>query len=203
MKSSTEQAENFWSWFTANNNKYLFLDVVDDEEKESLMDALLSQLHKFCNQLYFLIGGGKEQLVFELILTAEGNSDYFSHVEFLVAKAPPLKDWQVIAFKQPVDEPFFTMYQGRRFDPAETIFIVLQNKNRPESLGIRVFFSDYNEDERDDFLTGTYIMLDSLIGEKAAMLDIDYLDVAITPVEINKYNFMQLSQLRSFMQTRK
>jgi hypothetical protein len=171
-------AEEFWDWFQKNNHPYLFVNEVENAEKERLLDLFMEQLHEFCDHLYFEMGGNPDEDQ-ELIISAEGIATYFPKVEELVSKVPAIPGWKVTAFRQPKNEHFKTGYNGLVFDPQKIYFMPLENSNEPQLLGIRVMVPGYEERSKNDFLAGTYLMLDSLIGEKSVTLDIDYLDINV------------------------
>lgn len=163
------------------------------------MTELLTELHKYCDELYFEIGGHPEDSKVNLIITAEGAVEHFPKVEALVDSAPALKDWRFIKYRQPLGLGFSTELKGKTFDPEKTIFIPMTSEDLPEAIAIQICYSDYNEDERDLFVNGTFIMLDNLIGELSTALDIDYLDVVQTPSNINEFDFMHVSELRYYI----
>lgn len=203
-KINNKSTIDFWDWFEKNNKRYLFLNQIDSQEtKDKLLDEFLKELHTYCDKLYFEIGGHPEDNNVELIITAEGNVNFFDKVEKLVISAPKIKDWVVIAFKQPMGKGFKTNYGGKEFDPSKIIFIPLNNKDKPEGVGLQVCYPDYIEEERDIFINGTYIALDCLIGEKSTTLDIDYLDVKKTPNDISKYDFRHLEDIGEFIEEKK
>jgi len=46
--------EQFWNWFKDNNKAYTFLDAVDENAKDKLLDDFEKQLHKNIATNYFL-----------------------------------------------------------------------------------------------------------------------------------------------------
>lgn len=206
MKKETEdkkiKAQNLWQWFEKENSKYLFLnEIQDEEEKEKYLDEFIIELHKYNENLYFEIGGRNEKL--DLIITAEGLKEYFEDVEFLIAQAPELKNWNFIAFKPPMGTSFNLKYRDYNFNPNEIIFISLVNEETPNSVGIVVCYSDYNEYEKEVLLGGTYLILDVILGEKSTTLDIEYLDVQKTPDNLDDYAWSYLSELRQYIDKKK
>lgn len=199
LDSRAKRAQAFWNWFSQNHQQYLFLSDVDANERERLMDGFLVELHKYNKHLFFEIGGDKSAAQLELAISADGIVKYFPAVEFLVEKAPFLKDWMIMAFKQPMDSRFVLDYQGYEFDPQKIIFIPLTNEKHADHVGLSICYPDYNEEQKSIFVGGTYLLLDALLGEKSSCLDIDYLKVIRTPDNIGDYDFSHLSNVKEYV----
>jgi hypothetical protein len=196
-------AKEFWDWFVKNNAKFFFLNQIDDEdEKEKIMDEFLKKIHEYSEKLYFQIGGHPNE-VQDLIITAEGNIDYFDKVEELVRSAPQLKDWNIIAFKPPADSNFVVDLNGAKIDPRKTWFMPLENKKRPELFGVRLFIDDYSDSTKKDFLNVAYLALDSLLGEKANAINIQHLEVTKLIGDPIEKGLLSLTQLPSYIKKRK
>src|SRR4051794_15901947 len=127
--------DTFWDWFKTNNSKYYYLNQITDlEKREKLLNQFLEQLHNYCDNLFFEIGGVPNEPQ-ELIISAEGNKDYFDKVEELVAAAPKLSDWEIIAFKPPLGVDYITEYKGIKLNARKIWFLPLDNEDDPKSLG--------------------------------------------------------------------
>ncbi len=70
-------------------------------------------------------------------------------------------------------------------------------------VGLQVCFPDYSEEERDIFINGTYIAIDTLIGEKSTSLDINYLEVVKTPINIIDHDFRFLEDIKEYIEAKK
>ncbi|MCW3072063.1 MAG: hypothetical protein JWO44_1953 [Bacteroidetes bacterium] len=193
-------AEEFWDWFRMNHHPYLFVNEVENAERERLFDLFIEQLHAYCEGLYFEMGGNPKEDQ-ELIISAEGIEKRFHKVEELVDKAPVIPGWKVIAFKQPKGEGFKTEYNGIVFDPENIYFMPLENSKEPQLIGIKVFVAGFEEETKNDFIAGTYLMLDGLIGEKSVTLDIDYLDIKGMPE--NEEGIVGIKQLAAYIMWKK
>jgi hypothetical protein len=192
------KAIKFWDWFVKNQNKYFFLNQVEPDVKENLLTEFTIQLHKFCKNLFFQIGGHPDKTQ-DLIITAAGNVKYFDKVEELINAAPKLKDWRFIAFKPPMEFGFKSTYNNITSDSTDLWFLPLENSSNPQDLGIRIGFPNYEDSKSKDFTFIAYLMLDTILGEKSTALDINYLDVAILPVDPENNGFIHLSELKEFV----
>jgi hypothetical protein len=93
--------EKFWDWFVENrqifeqtllNSKHFTQGIIDEK-----MDCFEKKLHEYDDRLWFRMGSSNP---FELLITAEGNTGAFGSVQKLVAQAPKIDDWKIIAFIQ-------------------------------------------------------------------------------------------------------
>ena len=88
-----EDQRKFWEWFKQNEGRFRDVEV---PEKERLLDDLLDALHDYCPQLWFETGRAEDGCN-ELIISAEGDTSYFSAVRTLIAVAPTISGWRFIA----------------------------------------------------------------------------------------------------------
>lgn len=193
--------EQFWGWFKENEAKYFFLNQVDDnKEKEKLLDELLEHLHIYCDSLFFEIGGHPDEKQ-DLIITAEGDTDFFDEVESLVKEGPQLEHWNIVAFK-PVMTGFVTEYNGIKLNPEEMYFIPLGNK-ASSKLGLRIYAADYDPNQEKNFLTAAYLVLDCILGEKSNALDIGYIEIKNLPSIPEREELIELIKLPRYVEWKK
>lgn len=193
----------FWEWFIKHHHPYLFLNEMEEAEKDRALDDLLERLHLYSEHLFFEVGGHPDDIEMELVISADGALEYFEEVERLVDAAPAVSPWRFIKFKQPQGPGMVTRYEGREFDPQNIVFLPLSMTDKPDAVAIRVCYPDYTEEENDMFVKATYLVLHALIGERAAALDIDYLDVVKTPDDIDEDDFPCLDNIAQYIESRK
>ena len=193
-----DTAPQFWKWFEENNKAYTFLDSVDDEVKEKLMNEFMERLHRFCDSIYFEIGGEPEGDQ-EVIITAEGNKEYFHKVEELVNSAPKISGWSFIAFKPPMEGHFRTEWGDIELNTEDMWFLPMSNSKNTD-LGIRVYLRNYDLIENKKLLiTVLYKMLDTILGEKSFALNINYVDADLQPDEPGKKGMHPILKLPAFI----
>jgi hypothetical protein len=170
----------FWNWFIKNSDAYTFLDSVDQKMKDKLLSDFLDHLHLFCDNLYFEIGGFPDEDK-ELIITAEGKSEYFGEVEELIKLAPQIAGWRFIAFKQPTEGHFISNWKGLQLNTEEMWFLPLEGEHATD-IGIRIYLKNNDLVRDNELLTPLlYKMLDTILGEKSFATDIKYVDTDLQP----------------------
>jgi hypothetical protein len=198
-------ANDFWNWFKANNTRFLVLNDPDlgKETKEELLDGLLEHLHEYCDKLYFAVGGwhGDDQ---ELIITADGDVDYFDKVDELIDCAPILENWNFTAFMQPHELDYTSHFEDVILKPLEMYFLPLNSSSKPKSIGLKVCLANYQEVKDSEWLkAAVYRVLDTVLGEKAFALDVDYIDIGTLPDNPEEKGMMELKDLSRFIKWKK
>jgi hypothetical protein len=192
-------AKQFWDWFEQNNASYFFLNQLDNEaEREKLLEEFLKQLHLYCPKLFFEIGGMPDETQ-DLIITADGNVAYFPDVEALVAEAPRMENWNVIAFKPATDGSFAIEYEGVDFDPNEAWFMPLENAAKPGALGLRIFIEKIDHEQKIQLVTAAYLVLDSLLGEKTNALAIQHVEFAQFGERTDRSGLIRLAEIAQYV----
>jgi hypothetical protein len=196
MKQSPQQ---FWKWFEQNNKAYLFLNDIDGESKEQLLNNLLEQLHEYCDNLYFEVGGQPDEDQ-ELIITAEGDTEFFEQVETLISAAPNIPNWTFIPFIPPREVDFKMNYEDVELKPSEMWFLPLELMDKPKAIGIKVCTGNYELVKNSKWLRpAVYKVLDTILGEKSFALDIDHVSLGELPDEPEENGFIELSELMAFV----
>jgi hypothetical protein len=193
----------FWEWFIENHHKYLFLNEMEEEVKDQAVDDLLDRLHTYSEDLHFEVGAHPDNYQMQLVISANGSVPHFGAVERLVDTAPHISPWRFVKFRQPRHEGMVIRHEGREFDPEKIVFLPLSMTGKPDAVAVRVCYPDYTEEENTLFVRATYLVLFSLIGERAAAFDIDYLDVVKTPDDIDEDNFPRLDNIAQYIEGRK
>jgi hypothetical protein len=199
----TGSTKIFWNWFKEHNKSYLSLNEIDEDEKDQLLEDLQGHLHEYCDQLYFQVSGnsGEEQ---ELIITAEGDKDFFDQVEALVNGAPAIENWTFIAFIQPQDDLDTTKFEDVELRPAEMWFLPLDSASRPKSIGIKICTPNYDAvKESKWFKSAVFKVLDTVLGEKSFAMDIDHVDFGLLPGNPEEQGMIELVELPAFVKWKK
>jgi len=186
-----QECKVFWRWFERNEDR---LREIEEASREALFDELLDALHAYSPQLWFETGTADDG-VSELIISAEGNADYFSDVRLLIAAAPAIAGWRFLAFKPANGFGFTTEYEGTTFSPGATWFMPLSSHSDRGALGIRVGYAHYDEQQHQRFLTGTFIMLECALGELAFAEQVHHVEVVRLPSSPASSGYLPLTEL--------
>ncbi|HEY4147667.1 MAG TPA: hypothetical protein VGM41_01995 [Chitinophagaceae bacterium] len=192
----------FWKWFAVNQSSYFDIDEKEHDEVQYLFRELLQQLHDYCNKLVFQIGG-KDPHVKELIISAEGNAEYFDKAEHLVQMAPQLKRWKFIALAPPTESLSAIEYDGLQVDPHDVWFAPIETREEPHLLGVRICIDGFSATDEHRYYSVAYVLLEAVLGERSTALDVHYLEVATLPSNPEKDELFPVETLPAYIEMRR
>jgi len=147
--------QKFWAWFLEHEQELLNFE----EDRERIFDELASELWKVDSDLTFEFG--PKERIREFVISAGGIKRAFPAVTALTAAAPRLKNWEIISFR-PRRSPMQTIeFRGKRVDPEDVEFTLLDNG---QIVGIYLFVPNF-KDQDMDLQQIVYLLLDNLLGE--------------------------------------
>lgn len=150
--------EDFWNWFVSHEPELFSFDPARDAERERIFDGVACELQKVDRDLAFEFGPKEARR--EFVVSASGIKRAFPAVVTLVAAAPTLKRWKLIAFR-PRRSPNVVEFRGKRVDPRDVQVTLLDNG---KIAGVVLFIPGFREDDVDFKQIG-YLMLDEALGE--------------------------------------
>jgi hypothetical protein len=127
----------------------------------------------------------------KLILTANGNPEYFNQVIDLVNNAPQLKNWKFTAFVQPteridiiingLDKPY--IFQEITLKASELKFLALDYDKKTQKFDIIVFLKNYHLycDTKTLEQAIFIIIMQDILGEKSLFQNIHFVQLAQLP----------------------
>ena len=185
----------FWNWFATTRQR---LERFSHGRDDALLDELQHELQSYSPGLWFEMGGHPDGPM-ELIISAEGDPDYFEDVRRLVATAPETPGWRFIAFKPPQGFEFRTEHEGVVVDPAECWFLPLQSNSNPTALGLRVAVPGLTDELARTYGAAVHIVLDTGLGELIAAEAFQHLEVVSVPDSPPNDGYIELNELGKYL----
>ena len=179
------QEKKFWNWFVAN--KELFENIlsnvngINQDEIENSMNLFEENLHQYNENLWFRMGS---QNPFELIITAEGNKNWFPFVEKLVENSPKIENWKIISFIQPknIENDFFYKQDGYELTANDIFFSFSENPSGQDGYFLEIMF--YVKDDKfiddDGFKSSIIRIAETTVGEYDFAKIVGFIDVVPT-----------------------
>ena len=169
-----EQIHNFWSWFSKNQSRFSNLE----QDRENLVPEIVEHLRQLSQNLTIEVEVPKNG-VREMAISADGVEGDFPLVQQLVATAPSMQGWRIIAFRQPSKlEGMELKYPGLTLDVAKMWIMPIEDDH---GFDLIIFFPGYSDDKRNLFINGAYVLLDNAIGEYNVVKGIRTLDFQKLP----------------------
>jgi len=161
-EASPDRDAAFWTWFKDHRLEIAKLKRAD----EPVANQIATELHKVDPRLIFELGIGIEPK--EFIVSADGHREAFPAVKRLVAAAPEVTGWKIIAFR-PRKAPGLTIElgEGTKLGANDLYFMVLPTTKPPAPLDIIVYVPGLGENkDKDDALKQVgFLLLDATLGE--------------------------------------
>ena len=198
MSKTRESADKFWRWFESHRSD---LDALVDTD-DPLWDVVLGQLQQIHKRLRFELSmpNGSTR---DFVVTADGHEDAFPLADALVARSPSIHGWRFIALKPPMGFDFVTNYEGVSFDPHSMGFMPLESGSRPQDLGLRIGVPNLTGAIMQQAENAILIILDTALGERAAAIDIQHLEVSNLPESPESHGYIELHMLPKYIEWRK
>ena len=199
----------FWNWFQDNNQTIKnFINETPKSQKQ-ISHWIKHRLGFYSKELdYMIIFPKKPTEKTELIITANGNPEYFTRVTELIKHAPVLKHWKFPAFIQPtvhiekimdgLDEPY--VFQEITIKTSEIKFLPLAYDEKTKKLNIIVYLKNYNiHCDTKTWKQAIYIIMQDLLGEKSLYQNINFVQLACLPT--NTEELIELYDLQFYIDT--
>ncbi len=191
------RAQEFWTWFAANEQHYRQIQYADQEEQHHRIQVCLEHLQRYKSDLYFLTGKPKVNHPQELIITAAGAKAAIPAADYLVAAAPALKHWNIIALKPAQPNRNHVTIEGRKFALDQLHFAVHQV---PElmakgQLSLTLFFDPFVEEELPLYQAAAYALLEAQLGERMLAQKIGLISIGPLTADVPANVLRPLSSL--------
>lgn len=186
----------FWNWFQDNNQTIKNLLNETPKSQKQISQWIKHRLGFYCKDLdYIIIFPKNSTQKTELIITANGNPEYFIQVTELINHAPILKHWKFTAFIQPtasinkmidgLDDPY--VFQEITIKTSEIKFLPLTYHEKTKKLDIRIYLKNYHiHCDTKTWNQAIYLIMQDLLGEKVVYQNINFVQLAQTPNNNNK-----------------
>jgi hypothetical protein len=197
------QIDLFWKWFESNHEKYSTFNELytkNPEEANKLLELITKALKAYSEGLFVEISANEVSK--ELIITSQGNREFFADIFQLVNNAPMIDNWNFIATRPAIGIDFNFQMGEVTIHHNQISFMPLEAEEYPNDVAIRLFHEDYTKEEgatRNAVIVGLYSALNMLLGEMATTLDFQYIDFDDMPhPKEQSFPFSQLAEYVSY-----
>lgn len=149
----------FWAWISAH------LDELKASKIDSpVLEQLDAELAKVDEGLTFELGTGKQP--FELVISADGDTEHFPAVKRLVAAAPALADTKVIAFRpRKALDGLVVEVDPVKLDATTVRFVARPDENRPGLTAVELIVPGVTAENREELHGAAMLLITAAIGE--------------------------------------
>ena len=172
--AETEKAKAFWAQFLTQKEALFAL------EPRELVESLSDLLNEYIDGVVVEFVFNQQKQPETMVISANGNVDYFRDVMLLVQTAPEIDGIRVEAFRQrvPVERRDFGIQMGEDFSLSSSdILISLEPDETYGRIDIQIYINkEMNEEIEEHAQNMSGIMLDHILGEYDSAVKIDCID---------------------------
>jgi len=172
---------DFWNWFQKNEKSFFKCVKNADEIEKNFFDKLSPRLNELQEGFYFLTGMYNDTTA-ELIITIEGVVKNIVFAEELIAAAPKIKGWKFTSLRpESALENANISMGGYKFNDETISFYPNMNPEYPDNIDITLVHKHYSEENKDIIINGSYIFLDTYLGDLNSLTTIDNINIVDKP----------------------
>lgn len=169
------KAKSVWIWFERRLAE--FDDLSGNNPIYEKFHKELSMVHP---SLVFEISDREESGVHTLVISCDGIREGIASVEALVAKAPSIESWRIVAFRPAIDKSItIEGDDGLKLSTDDILcdYRAMQNN----TVHVTLYIDGINDANKENYLRAAFVILDAAVGEFRAMTKIGELDLLPTP----------------------
>jgi hypothetical protein len=177
----------FWNWFQDNNKTIQNLINETPKNQKNISFWISKKLSYYCKEIDFILVFPNNNNKSELIITANGNPEYFNQVINLVDNAPQLRNWKFTAFIQPteqintiingLDKPY--IFQEITLKASELNFLSLKYDETTQKLDIIILLKNHHFHCNTKTLEqAVFIIMQDILVENSLFKNINFVQRA-------------------------
>ncbi len=171
----TTVANHFWKWFKQHNSIYLNLlkFTASKTALEYQFNELLIHLRAYCKWIEADIMPGKNPQEATLIITTGGRPKGFKRAEQLVAKAPAIPNWTIIALRPPRPLGEFVELRSKPVDiTLDNCWFRYMYKDNKERIVIGLYVDWILPGKESAVMEHVFLYVENLLGERSKALNV-------------------------------
>lgn len=179
--------KRFWKWFEDHASSLAAVRSGEDP----ILQKLDQELRRVHPKLAFEMGLSDDDQS-EFIVSANGIRSVFPTVEQLVAGAPAIPNWKIIAFRQPKGSVSEIRYENFLLKAEDVWF---SYKHRMDKVDLTIYIRDLLPSNEERAIGASFILLDNALGEYLVATGIGFIDHKPLPDNPAARGFQPLSEI--------
>ena len=174
---AADPVDDFWTWFIKNEKRLKNFETDPDK----YLTELLEQAKKIKRGLAIEFEPPKNGVI-NMTISANGSVDLFNLVRDMVERAPSIKGWKFIAFRQRM--PIASVKEmklnvgGLTLDPSQMKFFPMIENNQ---LNVIIYAAGVNEQNYNQVAYACFLLLDNILGEYDCVTKVSSFDFHALP----------------------